>query len=123
MNYVNINEDKKSVGSNTPLRELFFFRLRFTAFGGPIAQLGYFREEFVLRHKWLNEDTYFSIVTLCNFLPGPSSSQVGILIGMVRGGIVAWFSFTLPSAVVLITFATYYLHNMNSIELLAKFEF
>jgi chromate transport protein ChrA len=56
-------------------------------------------------------------------LPGPSSSQVGILIGMVRGGIVAWFSFTLPSAVVLITFATYYLHNMNSIELLAKFEF
>ena len=81
MNYVKIINDKKCIGNSTTLRELFisFSLLGFTAFGGPIAHLGYFREEFVLRRKWLNEDTYLSIVTMCNFLPGPSSSQVGIL--------------------------------------------
>ena len=122
MNYVKIINDKKCIGNSTTLRELFisFSLLGFTAFGGPIAHLGYFREEFVLRRKWLNEDTYLSIVTMCNFLPGPSSSQVGILIGMMRGGIlgaiVAWCSFTLPSAIILIAFASYYSNNTNNAD-------
>ncbi len=122
MNYVKIINDKKCIGNSNTLRELFisFSLLGFTAFGGPIAHLGYFREEFVLRRKWLNEDTYLSIVTMCNFLPGPSSSQVGILIGMMRGGIlgaiVAWCSFTLPSAIILIAFASYYSNNTNNAD-------
>lgn len=119
---MNTIEEQSTIRSKTALQELFisFFRLGLTAFGGPIAHIGYFREEFVIRRKWLTEDMYTNIVSLCNFLPGPSSSQIGILIGMMRGGVlgavVAWSSFTLPSAIILMIFANYYLNNMNTID-------
>lgn len=84
-------------------------RLGLTSFGGPVAHLGYFREEYVNRRKWLSEHTYADIVALCQFLPGPASSQVGIAVGMTRaglpGGFLAWTGFTAPSAVALILFA------------------
>lgn len=86
-----------------------FTRLGFTSFGGPVAHLGYFREEFVERRKWFDEQTYADIVALCQFLPGPASSQVGIAIGLtragIRGALGAWLGFTLPSAILLILFA------------------
>jgi chromate transporter len=86
-----------------------FLRLGATSFGGPIAHLGYFREEFVSRRAWLDERTYADLVTLCQFLPGPASSQVGFAIGLnragFRGGLAAWLGFTLPSAVALALFA------------------
>ena len=88
---------------------LVFLKLGVTSFGGPIAHLGYFREEFVTRRRWLNDKAYADLVALCQFLPGPASSQAGIAIGVHRagllGGIVAWFAFTLPSALALIAFA------------------
>ena len=88
---------------------LVFLRLGFTAFGGPIAHLGYFREEFVARRHWLTERAYADLVALCQFLPGPASSQVGISLGFLRAGylgaLAAWVGFTLPSVVVLILFA------------------
>ncbi|GAE94621.1 chromate transport protein ChrA [Gracilibacillus boraciitolerans JCM 21714] len=84
-------------------------RLGFTSFGGPIAHLGYFHEEYVRRKKWLDEKAYADLVALCQFLPGPASSQVGIGIGIIRGGvlggILAFLGFTLPSVIVLILFA------------------
>jgi chromate transporter len=84
-------------------------RLGLTSFGGPVAHLGYFREEYVRRRKWLSEDAYADLVALCQFLPGPTSSQVGVAIGIVRAGlpgaIAAWLGFTLPSAIVLVAFA------------------
>ena len=84
-------------------------RLGLTSFGGPIAHLGYFREEYVARRKWLDEATYAELVALCQFLPGPASSQVGIAIGITRagllGGVAAWLGFTLPSAVAMVAFA------------------
>lgn len=87
---------------------LAFLRLGLTSFGGPIAHLGYFRNEFVARRKWLDEATYSDLVALCQFLPGPASSQVGIAIGLLRagwlGGLGAWLGFTLPSAAALIAF-------------------
>jgi chromate transporter len=83
-------------------------RLGLTSFGGPIAHLGYFRDEYVARRKWLDEQTYGDLVALCQFLPGPASSQVGIAVGIFRaglpGGLAAWLGFTLPSAVVLVLF-------------------
>ena len=86
-------------------------RLGCTSFGGPIAHLGYFREEYVARRRWLDEKAYAGIVALCQFLPGPASSQVGIAIGLLRGGFVgaflAWLGFTLPSALALALFALY----------------
>ncbi|CAA0088712.1 putative chromate transport protein [Zhongshania aliphaticivorans] len=86
-----------------------FLRLGLTSFGGPIAHIGYFREEFVTRRKWLSEQGYADIVALCQFLPGPASSQVGMAIGLMRGGYAgaaaAWLGFTLPSAMALILFA------------------
>jgi chromate transporter len=93
-----------------PLLEvlLVFFRLGFTSFGGPVAHLGYFRAEFVERRKWLDEPAYVDIVALCQFLPGPASSQVAVTLGTLRAGIpgslAAWFGFTAPSAVALILF-------------------
>jgi chromate transporter len=88
---------------------LVFLKLGLTSFGGPVAHLGYFREEFVARRKWLDEASYADLVALCQFLPGPASSQVGIAIGLSRAGypgaIAAWFGFTLPSAVALVLFA------------------
>src|SRR5215210_4648935 len=84
-------------------------RLGLTSFGGPIAHLGYFREEYVVRRKWLDDQSYVDLVALCQFLPGPASSQVGISIGILRagllGGLAAWVGFTLPSAVALLIFA------------------
>jgi len=86
-----------------------FLRLGLTSFGGPVAHLGYFREEFVNRRRWLDEAGYADLVALCQFLPGPASSQVGIAIGLLRGGyrgsLAAWAGFTLPSAIALMLFA------------------
>jgi chromate transporter len=84
-------------------------RLGLTSFGGPVAHLGYFRSEYVLRRRWVDEQTYADVVALCQFLPGPASSQVGIAIGIFRAGLLgalaAWLGFTLPSAIVLVLFA------------------
>ena len=84
-------------------------RLGLTSFGGPIAHLGYFHDTYVTRRKWVDEQTYADLVALCQFLPGPASSQVGIAIGITRagllGGLAAWIGFTLPSAVALVVFA------------------
>jgi chromate transporter len=83
-------------------------RLGLTSFGGPIAHLGYFHEEYVKRRQWIDDQSYADLVALCQFLPGPASSQVGIAIGIVRarllGGVAAWLGFTLPSAIALIIF-------------------
>jgi chromate transporter len=86
-----------------------FLKLGLTSFGGPVAHLGYFREEFVARRHWLDEASYVDLVALCQFLPGPASSQVGLAIGLSRAGyagaLAAWIGFTLPSAVALVLFA------------------
>ena len=86
-----------------------FTRLGLTSFGGPIAHLGYFHDEFVVRRRWLDERRYADLVALCQFLPGPASSQVGIAVGHARAGVLgalaAWLGFTLPSAIALVLFA------------------
>lgn len=86
-----------------------FLVLGLTSFGGPVAHLGYFRNEFVSRRKWLDEQNYADLVALCQFLPGPASSQVGFAVGLQRGGLAgaltAWAAFTLPSALILLAFA------------------
>ncbi|MCM3741296.1 chromate efflux transporter [Oceanobacillus luteolus] len=91
-------------------------RLGLTSFGGPVAHLGYFHEEYVRRRKWMDEKSYADLVALCQFLPGPASSQVGIGIGIVRGGviggIISFLGFTLPSVLALIIFATF-LHSFG----------
>ena len=88
---------------------LIFLRLGLTSFGGPVAHLGYFRSEFVERRRWLSEAAYADLVALCQFLPGPASSQVGIALGLMRAGyrgaLAAWAGFTLPSAIALIALA------------------
>lgn len=88
---------------------LVFLRLGLTSFGGPVAHLGYFRSEFVDRRRWLDDYTFSDLVALCQFLPGPASSQVGMAIGLRRAGwagmLAAWVAFTLPSALALIGFA------------------
>ncbi len=88
---------------------LVALRLGLISFGGPIAHIGYFREEYVARRGWLDERSYMDVVALCQFLPGPASSQVGIIVGMMRaglpGGFAAWLGFTLPSAAALTLFA------------------
>ncbi|WP_029583045.1 chromate efflux transporter [Bradyrhizobium sp. URHD0069] len=88
---------------------LVFLRLGLTCFGGPIAHIGYFRDEFVVRRKWIGERAYADLVGLCQFLPGPASSQVGFSIGLMRAGylgaLAAWTGFTLPSAIAMILFA------------------
>jgi chromate transporter len=84
-------------------------KLGLTSFGGPIAHLGYFRDEYVVKRRWLDEATFADLVALCQFLPGPASSQVGIGIGTMRagmpGGLAAWLGFTLPSAIAMTAFA------------------
>jgi chromate transporter len=87
-----------------------FLKLGLTSFGGPIAHIGYYRDELVVRRKWLDETTFADLVALCQFLPGPASSQVGFSLGILRGngllgGLAAWFAFTMPSAVVMFAFA------------------
>jgi len=88
---------------------LVALRLGLTSFGGPVAHLGYFHAEYVERRKWIDEQRYADLLALCQFLPGPASSQVGIAVGTVRagylGGLLAWIGFTLPSALALIAFA------------------
>ena len=87
---------------------LAFLKLGLTSFGGPVAHLGYFRAEFVERRRWLDEPAYADLVALCQFLPGPSSSQVGMAIGLTRAGylgaLAAWTAFTTPSAILLLLF-------------------
>lgn len=109
---LNPSTDIVSQGSRTgsPLEVLrIFLKLGLTCFGGPIAHIGYFRDEFVVRRKWIDEHAYADLVGLCQFLPGPASSQVGFSIGLMRAGylgaLAAWTGFTLPSAVILILFA------------------
>jgi chromate transporter len=89
---------------------LAYLRLGCTSFGGPIAHLGYFRDEFVVRRKWLDDATFTDIVGLCQFLPGPASSQVGFTIALLRGGalgaLAAWTAFTLPSALLMFAVAS-----------------
>ncbi|MCI4662281.1 MAG: chromate efflux transporter [Neomegalonema sp.] len=86
-----------------------FLRLGLTSFGGPVAHLGYFREAFVERRGWMSDRLYADLVALCQFMPGPASSQVGFAIGLLRGGgwggLAAWAGFTLPSALALIAIA------------------
>jgi len=86
-----------------------FTRLGVSCFGGPVAHLAFFREEFVVRRRWLDETAYAELVALCQLLPGPASSQVGVSIGLLRagycGGLAAWVGFTLPSALLLTAFA------------------
>jgi len=88
---------------------LVFLKLGVSCFGGPIAHIGYFRDEFVVRRRWLDEQAFADLVALCQFLPGPASSQVGFSIGLMRagglGGLAAWTGFTLPSAIILVLFA------------------
>ncbi len=88
---------------------LVFLKLGVSAFGGPVAHIGYFRAEFVARRRWLDEQSFSNLVALCQFLPGPGSSQIGFSIGLLRagylGGLAAWAGFTLPSAIALVLFA------------------
>lgn len=103
-------EPAPSRDSNSAFEVLWVaLRLGLTSFGGPIAHLGYFHEEYVVRRKWIDERSYADLVALCQFLPGPASSQVGIAIGIARarllGGLAAWLGFTLPSALALMVFA------------------
>jgi chromate transporter len=100
-------ETRVSYGAFEVLR--VFLKLGLISFGGPIAHIGYFRDEFVVRRRWLDEETYTDLVALCQFLPGPASSQVGFSVGLMRagylGGLAAWTGFTLPSAIALVLFA------------------
>src|SRR5689334_2168091 len=107
---ITAEETSASAGRGSPLQVLFvFLKLGLTCFGGPIAHIGYFRDEFVVRRKWIDEHAYADLVGLCQFLPGPASSQVGLSIGLSRAGylgaLAAWTGFTLPSAIALVIFA------------------
>ena len=101
-------EDQSTAGS---VPEIFsaFLRLGLTSFGGPVAHIGYFRDDFVERRRWLDDRSFADLVALCQFLPGPASSQLGLSIGLLRGGywgaLAAWIGFTLPSAIALVFFA------------------
>jgi chromate transporter len=105
-----LDRPKRSESASGGFGEVFlaFLRLGLTSFGGPVAHLGYFRAEFVARRKWLDEPAYADIVALCQFLPGPASSQVGMSLGLLRAGLpgvcAAWLGFTMPSAVAMILF-------------------
>ena len=94
---------------NAPEVFLAALRLGLTSFGGPVAHLGYFRNEYVRRRRWLDDETFSELVALSNVLPGPASSQLGIAIGTLRagklGGLLAWIGFTLPSALLMLAFA------------------
>jgi chromate transporter len=111
---MSISTDRSAEGGAAPTGSALevlraFTKLGFTCFGGPIAHIGYFRDEFVVRRRWLSETSYADLVALCQFLPGPASSQIGFSIGLMRagylGGLAAWAGFTLPSATLLVLFA------------------
>src|SRR5271170_4382081 len=93
-----------------------FLRLGCTSFGGPVAHLGYFQNELVQCRRWVNDAAYADVVALCQFLPGPASSQVAFVLGYLRsgllGGILGWMAFTAPSAFLMIGFA-YGVHFLN----------
>ena len=105
--------DKAIAGGERPgsALEVFrvFLKLGVSSFGGPIAHLGYFREEFIVRRRWLDEQAFVDLAALCQFLPGPASSQTGFSIGLIRAGyggaLAAWCGFTLPSAIIMVLFA------------------
>ncbi|MCC5863369.1 MAG: chromate efflux transporter [Gammaproteobacteria bacterium] len=102
--------DDITMNGRSPLEVfLVFLKLGCTSFGGPVAHLGYFRDELVVRRRWLDDASYANLVAVCQFLPGPASSQVGFVLGMSRagllGGLLAWSAFTLPSALLLLIFA------------------
>jgi chromate transporter len=102
--------DRGRSDPGSPLEVLLvFLKLGLTSFGGPVAHLGYFRREFVVRRAWLDDRAYADLVALCQFLPGPASSQTGFALGLMRagylGGLAAWVGFTLPSAVAMTLFA------------------
>jgi chromate transporter len=101
-------KDRERTGSALEVLRAFA-KLGVSCFGGPIAHIGYFRQEFVVRRRWLDEQAYADLVALCQFLPGPASSQVGFSLGLMRagylGGLAAWVAFTLPSAIALVLFA------------------
>ena len=104
-----MNEEDQT--SDKPkLLEIFivFLGLGLSSFGGPIAHLGFFNRELVMKRRWLDNQLFSELVALCQFLPGPSSSQVGLSIGYIKGGfsgaLAAWFGFTTPSAIILIFF-------------------
>src|SRR5262245_61753402 len=101
------SSSEKQVGTAMEVLAVFS-KLGLTSFGGPVAHLGYFRDEFVIRREWLQEKTYADLVALSQFLPGPASSKVGIAIGLSRAGypgaFAAWAGFTLPSAIALVIF-------------------
>lgn len=106
-----MNDTSETAGENkSSVATVFltFLRLGLTSFGGPVAHIGYFHDEFVKRRKWLDERAYADLVALCQFLPGPASSQVGIGVGLSRAGlpgaVAAWIGFTTPSAIALILF-------------------
>ena len=113
MNVSSPNTETKDTNgrpAGSPLEVLrVFLKLGLSSFGGPIAHIGYFRQEFVVRRRWLDEQAFVDLVALCQFLPGPASSQVGFSIGLTRAGyrgaLAAWTGFTLPSAIVLVLFA------------------
>jgi chromate transporter len=100
--------DRRGEGSPSEVF-LTFLKLGVTAFGGPVAHIGYFREEIVVRRRWVQDAAFTDLVALCQFLPGPASSQVGFSLGLIRagywGGLAAWTGFTLPSALLMTTFA------------------
>jgi chromate transporter len=106
-----LSQTAKEVRPSGSVREVFsvFLKLGLTSFGGPVAHIGYFREEFVVRRRWLDELTFADLIALCQFLPGPASSQAGFAIGLMRAGfkgaLAAWAGFTLPSAIALTLFA------------------
>ncbi|WP_338751251.1 chromate efflux transporter [Bacillus sp. FJAT-52991] len=101
---------------------LVSLKLGLTSFGGPTAHLGYFQEEYIQKRRWLDDQRYAEIIAICQFLPGPASSQVGIAIGMLRGGMLggflSWFGFTMPSVVVLMLFALFLQHSTFDAEYL-----
>lgn len=103
--------ERRNVNGSGTAREVFgvFFKLGLTSFGGPIAHLGYFREEVIIKREWISEPAYAELVALCQFLPGPTSSQVGFALGLNRAGhlgaLAAWAAFTLPSAALMLFLA------------------
>jgi chromate transporter len=105
-----MSEGRAESGAGSAIEVLWVStRLGLTSFGGPIAHLGYFHDEYVVRRKWLDAQSFADLVALCQFLPGPASSKVGIAVGTIRaglpGGVLAWLGFTLPSALALVAFA------------------
>lgn len=107
---IGVVESEQPVTTGSPAEVLAaFLKLGLTSFGGPIAHLGYFRDELIVRRRWVDEAAYADLVALCQFLPGPASSQVGFSLGLLRagplGGLAAWTGFTLPSAILLVAFA------------------